>query len=198
MIEIAQKIDRDLFILINQTWANPFFDLVMPPLTDWNKHWAGLSLAGFLWILLFWKGGRRGRVLALLLIPLITMTDQMTSAIVKPFFHRPRPCHENGTFIEQLRLLVPCGSGYSFPSSHAVNNFALATFLGYYYRRWAWAYLLYASLMGFSRIVVGVHYPLDVAAGAFFGIACALLLIGAWVKVSAQFPILRIDDATIP
>jgi undecaprenyl-diphosphatase len=122
------------------------------------------------------------------------MSDQLSSSVFKMIVQRPRPCHEIGGFpaVPGVRLLVPCGSGYSFPSSHAVNNFALAAFLSYYYRRWTGIFMLYASLMALSRVVVGVHYPSDIAAGALFGVLCAVVLIAAWREVGRLFPPVRI------
>ena len=187
--------DRTIFRFINVTLANPVTDALMPALTDWNKSWVGLAVAGALIILLIWKGGRKGRIVALLFIPLILMSDQLSSSLLKNLFDRPRPCHPapgGGMQVPGLRLLVPCGSGYSFPSSHAVNNFALAAFCSYYYRRWSGLWFLYAALMGLSRIVVGVHYPSDVFCGALFGTACAALLIASWAEVGRLFPSLRI------
>jgi undecaprenyl-diphosphatase len=194
--DFLYSIDKSLFIFINQTLANPVFDLIMRPITDWNQSWFGWGIFAVLWLLLFWKGGRKGRTVCLLLIPMIGITDQFSSTYLKYYFQRPRPCHEiNGVaIIQNIHLLVPCGSGYSFPSSHAANNFALAGFASYYYRRWTWAYFLYAGIMGFSRISVGVHYPSDVLGGAFIGICCATLWIFLWEAVSRHFHKMLISE----
>ena len=194
MGEMLYAADRRLFLFINGPLANPVTYAIMPALTDWNKSWIGLSIAAALIILLLWKGGKKGRIIALLLVPLIVMSDQLSSSVFKMIVQRPRPCHEIGgaPAVAGVRLLVPCGSGYSFPSSHAVNNFALAAFLSYYYRRWTGIFMLYASLMALSRVVVGVHYPSDIAAGALFGVCCAVVLIAAWREVGRLFPPLRI------
>jgi membrane-associated phospholipid phosphatase len=73
-----------------------------------------------------------------------------------------------------------------------VNNVAFATLFSYYYRRWSWLFVLYAFLMGLSRIVVGVHYPFDVAGGAVVGFLCAAAFIAAWETISKTFPALAI------
>lgn len=193
--DVLYAVDRAVFVFFNRTIANPVFDLLMPPITDWNKSWIGLALFAALWLLLVWKGGKSGRILGLLLIPLIVMSDQLSSSVVKELIHRPRPCQLVGGLaaVPDVRLLVPCGSGYSFPSSHAVNNFAFAAFLAYYYRRWIWLLFTYASIMGLSRIIVGVHYPSDVLGGAIFGTACAFILIGVWESLSRRFPVLAVQ-----
>lgn len=195
MGEYLYSIDKWLFYLGNQTIANPVFDVFMPALTDLNKTWWGLSLYAAAWLLLVWKGGRKGRIVALLLIPLIYACDQLSSSVLKKIVERPRPCHEIDGIpvLENVRLLVQCGSGFSFPSSHATNNFGIALFLSYHYRKWTWAFLLYASLVGFSRVSVGVHYPSDILGGAVVGCCCAMMLIALWNLACRKYPVLELS-----
>lgn len=78
---------------------------------------------------------------------------------------RIRPCHT----LPDIRLLVPCGGGKSFPSSHAVNNFAFAILLGSFFKEYKFHFIILASLVAFSRVYVGVHYPSDVIFGSILG-----------------------------
>ncbi len=194
MIEALYRLDKEAFIFCNQTLANPVFDIVMPFLTDLNQHWYGLAIYALAWLLLMWKGGRRGRIIGLLLIPLIILSDQLSSAVIKNIVERPRPCHEiDGTLVvERVRLLVPCGSGYSFPSSHAVNNFAVATFLAFYFARWRWAFFGWAAVIAFTRPYVGVHFPSDIVGGAVIGVLCALFIAALWHALGRKYPALSI------
>lgn len=194
MIEFFCYLDKEVFYFCNRTIANPIFDSTMPFITNWNQSWVGLSFAALFWLLLFWKGGKKGRIIALLLIPLITFSDQLSSSIIKPLVARPRPCHsvDGIVVLENIRLLVSCGSGFSFPSSHAVNNFAFATFISYYYRKWAWLLFTYAVIMGFSRLSVGVHYPSDVLAGAIWGACSAYAFMLGWKSIAKMFPTLYV------
>ncbi|MBI4548466.1 MAG: phosphatase PAP2 family protein [Ignavibacteriae bacterium] len=179
MIDFLYSVDKALFVFLNQTISNPLFDVVMPFLTDLNKSPIGWFLFISTWLLFLLKGGKKGRIVGLMVIPLILMSDQVSSTVIKNIVMRPRPCHEVDGFqmFEQIRLLVPCGSGYSFPSSHAVNSFALATFLSYHYRRWAWACFTFSGLIAFSRVSVGVHYPSDILGGAMLGNVCGGVMI---------------------
>jgi undecaprenyl-diphosphatase len=148
-------------------------------------------------MLLFLKGGKKGRVAALLLIPLIALSDQFSSTVIKNIVQRPRPCHTvNGMkILQDVRELVPCGSGFSFPSSHAVNSFAAATFLTHFYRKWSRIFYSYAIVIGFSRISVGVHYPSDVIGGAVIGSSGALVFLYCWGVLERRYPLLSVPGS---
>lgn len=176
MLDVLVSVDRDLFAFLNQDIQNWFLDVVLPFLTDIHRKPVGIALLVLLWLLLLTKGGRAGRIAALLLIPTIALADQLNSSLLKFIIDRPRPCHE----LANVHLLVGCGSGYSFPSSHAVNNFAAALVLSYFLPRWTWAFLSYAGVIAFSRVYVGVHYPSDVVAGAMVGVAVGFLVLTAF------------------
>ena len=194
-MEFLLSIDRTIFTLLNSILTNSLFDIVMPFLTDLNKIWFGRILAGILWIALMWKGGARGRTAALLLFPLILLSDQLSSSFIKPLAQRPRPCHLIGEIrvIQNVRLLVDCGSGYSFPSSHAVNNFAAAILFSFFFKKWFWMFISFAIIISYSRIYVGLHYPSDVMGGAMMGIACAFIILGLWKVLCQHVPAISLD-----
>ena len=201
MIAYFYSIDTSVLLFCNRTLANPFFDVLMPLLTDWNKHWYGWVFFVSLWLSLFVFGGKKGRILALLVILVIAIADQFSSTFVKNFVLRSRPCwnDDNGLpIIPALRHLIDCGGGYSFPSSHAVNNFAAATFLSYYYRKWAPALFGFAALIAFTRLYLGVHYPSDVLGGACIGTAISFLCIASWNALSKKYPKLAIPMEVLP
>lgn len=182
MIEFLYSLDVSLFTFLNTTLANPVGDFVWPLITDYDRFLVVrlLLLAVWLWLLI--GGGKRGRTAALLLVLLLVCSDQLSSSVVKPIFQRPRPCHsvDGVQVVQQVHLLVHCGGGKSFPSSHAVNNFAVATLFAFFYRRWAWAFFTWAMLVGVSRVMVGVHFPSDILGGAVLGAGVAALLLWIW------------------
>jgi undecaprenyl-diphosphatase len=112
----------------------------------------------------------------------ILLSDQVTSGLMKPYFERLRPCHDQ-RWDGMLHLYGRCGGLYGFVSSHAANTFGLATFLtlklGKKQKAIAWLFL-YALLVSYTRIYLGVHYPLDVFFGAVVGVLAAVF---SWLCV---------------
>jgi undecaprenyl-diphosphatase len=193
MPEALQAIDVAIFRFINGTLANPVTDLLMPFITDLNQTWIGRVIIVSAWVLLILRGGKPGRAAALLVVLVVAVGDHFSSNVIKQIFGRPRPCHvvDGAVVIEGVRLLVGCGGGYAFPSSHAVNNFAAATFLSGYYPK-ASRYLFgYAALVALSRVFVGVHYPSDIAGGAIIGMAVGWLFLLGWAQIRVLAPPLR-------
>jgi len=163
------QLDQSLFIAINKGLSNPFFDWLMPFLR--NRYlWTPLYL--FISIFLVRNYGRLGWRILLFFALSFAVADYFSSSIVKPAFARLRPCNDP-EMKSEINTLIACGSGYSFPSTHAANHFALAVFLtSMFYRRWKAILplaILWAASVSFAQIYVGVHYPFDILAGAVIG-----------------------------
>ena len=176
MFNSFYAIDSTAFRLINDGMANPVFDLILPFLTEVRNFYIPYAL---LFILLIWKGGPRGVQCALLLAITIAIADPLSSRVIKEEVTRIRPCH----VLDGVRLLVPCGAGKSFPSSHAVNNFAAAIIIGYFFRKSLPYALAFAAVIAFSRVYVGVHYPGDILGGAMIGAGVAGGVVWMWMNV---------------
>ncbi len=169
MTDILYNIDLTIFYFINHTISNSLFDKFFVYITN-VKHWYLVYLI-FLGILIF-KGGKRGKIAALGAILVIALSDQLSSQFLKHLFERVRPC----IALEDVRLLVGKKSSFSFPSSHAVNNFAIATFFSILYKQYRWILFTIAFLVAFSRPYIGVHYPSDIFVGALLGIGVGYLI----------------------
>jgi undecaprenyl-diphosphatase len=183
------------------TLANPLGDFLWPLITDYDKLLPVRILLAAVWLLLIVRGGARGRTAALLLVPVLFCADKLSSALIKELVSRPRPCHEIGgvPMVQGIHMLVNCGSGKSFPSSHAVNNFAVATLLSTYFRRWRWWFFSWAALVALSRPAVGVHYPSDILGGAAIGVCVALAVVFLWMETARRFfPRLVVDPPGEP
>ena len=170
MIDQIIHWDIKLFLFIQENIRNPLMDAFVPLLRN-RFTWIPLYFFLFYWL---WSrfGSKSIRVLLLTSI-LIFVSDQSSSSLIKPTVKRNRPCN-NTEISSKFKPLIPCGSGYSFTSSHATNHFALAMFIGLILykknRGFLFGLMVWAGLVACSQVYVGVHYPLDVIAGAMLGV----------------------------
>jgi undecaprenyl-diphosphatase len=178
----STSFDVRAFRALNGGAINPVFDAVMPLATDFDK-WRVVVI--LIWCALVIFGKTRGRWAALMLIPIIAASDQISSTVMKPLVERLRPCEILGgvhlwfgaegwitTPAEVARSYKP---SFSFPSGHAANMTASMLFLGLVYRRWLAPLLAVALIVSYSRIYIGVHWPSDVLAGMALGTAIAIV-----------------------
>lgn len=156
--------DISLFYFINKSLANPLFDSIMPFITELHNIW-WLYVIFLLASIYNHKNRISSLVIFVLLIVAVGMTDWINSIYLKEILARPRPCHT----LPDVHLLVPCGSGYSFPSSHAANNFAVIAFLVGVSGRYIPSIAFFCISVALSRIFVGVHYPSDILGGGLVG-----------------------------
>lgn len=167
-IQIIKDYDTQLFLFLNSK-HNAFFDNLMFWLS--NKYtWIPLYL--FFSYLVYKQVGKRIWLVVLAAALLILLSDQISVHAFKNVFLRYRPCH-NLLIQSQVHLNDGCGGIYGFVSSHAANTFALAMFLGLFFRKkinyFGTFIFLWAAIVSYSRIYNGVHYPADIAVGAIVG-----------------------------
>ncbi|MCU0449439.1 MAG: phosphatase PAP2 family protein [Bernardetiaceae bacterium] len=178
MLEQLRQFDLELFLWLNQ-WHQPWLDPVMRFITD-TDSWVPLYLLLVGWFI--WRFKRRALAVVIVVALTITAADQFASGLMKPLVGRLRPCHER-TVAPKVHLIKGCGGRFGFVSSHAANTFALATLLwllsrGLPERGKLGAFMFsWASVVTYSRIYAGVHYPADVLGGALAGAAIAWLLV---------------------
>jgi len=186
MLESILYFDAALFHVINQDMGNSFFDWFMPILRN-PYTWAPLYLFILIFSIKSYK--KRGIIMMVFLFMTFGASDFISASLVKPVVKRVRPCNEL-TLQGNMNNRIRCGSGYSFPSSHASNHFAMAMFLIMVYRsRWkhvVWLALLWAFAISFAQIYVGVHYPFDVLCGALLGSLIGYVLGKLFLKIQPE------------
>jgi membrane-associated phospholipid phosphatase len=179
MPDYLLQADRHLFYFINHDLANPFFDWIMPWLRN-PKFWIPLYL--FIIAFCVWKYKKTGLVIIVLMALAAGFADFTSASIIKPLVKRVRPCRDEVVSKTDMER-VGCGTGYSFPSTHATDHFAMAFFLILlFHKKWRWIWLwaiLWAGIISFAQVYVGVHFPVDVTCGAIYGIAVGCLF--AWI-----------------
>jgi 4-amino-4-deoxy-L-arabinose transferase-like glycosyltransferase/membrane-associated phospholipid phosphatase len=169
-------IDVGLFRFVNEALINPVFDVVMPFVSGNALFNPALIVLG---TLLIWRGGRRGLLCVLMLALVVGIGDGFICNTLKHAVGRPRPF----LALANVHCLVGKGASFSMPSGHAANWFSATMVALVYYRRSIWFMLPLASLVGFSRIYNGVHYPSDVLVGAVVGLGEAAAMLWLFESV---------------
>ena len=180
MIEEILKLDSQLFLFLNNL-GSPTFD----------NFWIYLSykesnILFYLALLIFYFFNESKKIklsevfYSLLFIAIMIAIADQTANLFKDSFQRLRPCY-NESLISFVRLVnESCGGKYGFFSAHASNSFSLAVFFGLLFKNKfrfiIYMTLFYASLISFSRIYLGVHFPLDIFFGGVYGIITGLVI----------------------
>lgn len=166
------ELDKDLLLAINGANA-PFLDIFFMMISG-KLMWIPTALI-MLYVIIKTQHNALWVILAIVLA--ITMADQLSSTLIKPLVARLRPTHE-----PSLAGLVHVVNGYvggkhGFVSSHAANSFAFALFTTLIFRNRLYAVLIFswACLFSYSRMYLGVHYPLDIVGGIFVGCLSAIV-----------------------
>lgn len=162
-------LDQQLLYVINRLMANPWLDTWLP-MTRNMFFWAPLYV--FLIAFFALNYGWKGWIIIGLVLFTFACTDMLSSSLIKPLIGRLRPCNDEDVK-QWVRLLVNCGGGKSFTSSHAANHFGVAIFLGLVlkpiFKPAIWLFIFWAGTISLAQVYVGVHYPFDILGGAFLG-----------------------------
>ena len=164
MIDLLYQLDYQILIFINQTLSNPVFDFIMPLFHN-IKNWIPFIL--IFWIYLCYTD-RKNRIRLLILIPLVILIGDQLGRYIKHIELRDRPWFALGDLVNHL-----AGNGgkhFSFPSNHALNTASIMTIFSMLYKDYSRYFWFYLFIIMFSRVYIGVHYPLDVLTGGIIGI----------------------------
>ena len=185
LVDGMLRLDERLFLLLNalgsERWDGMW--LFITNKSSWIPFYVALMYLGYRHY-----GLRDVLIIVGLVVVVITITDQLAN-LFKQGFERLRPCREEH-LREIIRYIAPRCGRYGYFSAHAANSMALAAFLGLLLgrtcKRLVLLLLVFASIVSFSRIYVGVHYPLDILTGMVIGVLAAFLFYGLsrWFKLS--------------
>jgi membrane-associated phospholipid phosphatase len=180
--------DQKLLFLINREWTSSGLDRLMAVMSSAAFWTVPLVIAG---VFALWMGGFRARAFVLVALLAFGFSDGVVGRILKRAVGRLRP-HQTEVGVRMVDLASPAYSGVlqppkvkvslgtgrdqpgrSFPSNHASNTAAIALLAACFFRRWGWLALIPASLVSYSRVYVGSHWPSDALGGMCLGFAVA-------------------------
>lgn len=173
MLSYLIELDKALFLFLNGI-NSPFWDYVMNAI---SHKYTFVPLYAVVIYFFFKQFGRNGFLVLVMAVFTITVADQVSSSIIKVAVQRLRPSH-NPEFSQIIHLVFDKHGGlYGFVSSHAANSFGFAMFtLLLFKKRWfTISILVWATVVSYSRIYLGLHYPGDILGGAVVGVLAGML-----------------------
>jgi len=177
MLEKIKILDHKILLWIHKNLSNSILDVFMPFITNEDNWIIPITI---LVIVLCIFAEKKGKIAIIILLITLGLTDSICAQFIKPFIERIRPSHLD---LEGLNLLVKKGGKWSMPSNHAANMFAFATTLSFFYKRYKTFLFILASLIAFSRVYVGVHFPGDIFFGALIGYIISWSLLTTWNNI---------------
>lgn len=189
MLDYILNLDKQLFELINSHWTAGWANTFFPMVTDLHKSvyfkWLFVPLVFVLFSLN--KGIKRGSIVFLFAILSVLLSDGIGNHAFKKTVQRPRPAHTENLHVE---VRAPFG-GYSFVSNHSTNMYSFATFTSVVFPPMTIPMFTLATVIGYSRIYNGVHFPADVIVGGLLGALIGFLFAKLYQKLEPRLPAKR-------
>lgn len=196
---MLKELDTALFLYLN----NNYHDSISPFMLWATGDRAWIPFYIVIILLLIWRFRLKSIPFFILIAITITAADQFASSFMKPTVQRLRPCYEP-TLIGKVHVVTNnCGGQYGFISSHAANTFALAMLLSLlviktrqpYAKSMSIFIFLWATLVSYTRIYIGVHYPADILVGAFAGmfIAWILFIVMKKLTINSKYHLFKVS-----
>jgi membrane-associated phospholipid phosphatase len=176
LLDKIKNADYAIFSRINGEWHNTFLDTFLPFL---RQSYLWIPFYFFLLIFAPLNFKKQGWYWSLFFIITAVLSDYISSTLIKGTVLRLRPC-QDPALMHNIRLLTNyCPGNSAFTSSHAANHFAVAMYIFTTFKkpvsRW-WALLfIWAAVISYTQVYVGVHFPGDVIGGAFAGVITGYL-----------------------
>lgn len=175
---IIENLDHFLFEILTVREPIPHLDQFFILITSLNKNKPfAITFLVAIFAISYWKFQKKGIFIALGIGLWVGLGDVIGGQILKPSFERLRP-FELFNFIPKYSA-----GGFSFPSNHSLNMFCVAVLCAPILKSYSWILFLYASLVAYSRIYLGVHFPFDVLGGAIVGASWGALGVFAWKSI---------------
>ncbi len=173
IIHFINQIDQQIFLLINGL-HNSFLDPIMWYISN-KAFWYPFYLVLIYFVILKRK---KDVWITLLAVTLMIILSDQSADLVKDYMQRLRPTHNPDISYLVHTLKGYAGGEYGFVSSHASNAFAVAGFTALFFKRRWFTYLIFiwAIIISYSRIYLGVHYPLDVICGGMLGLSIGVFI----------------------
>lgn len=190
MLEKIKALDKELFLYLNDLHV-PVIDQIMILVSNkyfWIPFYLGLI------IYLVYRYRRQSMAMLGMAIAAVGAADYIASGIFKPYFARLRPCHDPD-LSAMVNVVEGCGGQFGFLSSHAATGFALAVFfnliLSSRYKPFKTILIIWAIVVSFSRVYLGVHYPGDIIGGALLGSFTAYVSALGYHILLNKYPLLN-------
>lgn len=185
MLDYILSLDKELFILINSVWTSPWADSFFPVITDLHKtvwfKWGIVPL--LIAIYSFSRGFKKAVLIVFMTLLCVGLADGVGNWAFKKNVERLRPGDTPGL---EVVVRAPYG-GYSFVSNHATNMFAIATFTSLVFPAATFPLFVMASLIAYSRVYNGVHFPTDVICGGILGVLAGILVFKIYNRIIQKY-----------